>query len=165
MHLQASARQEKGPRLPQSVCFPPIADITLIHQTSGMPFVDLARDKAQRGLVTTGALLAGLAVLLGAFGAHALKTTLGVEALGWWHSAVEYQMWHALAVVGLGLSGSACFRLPALLLAGGAIVFSGTLYALALGAPRWFGAVTPIGGAAMIAGWALLAWRSGKPRD
>ncbi len=130
-----------------------------------MPFVDPTRDKAQRGLVTTGALLACLAVLLGAFGAHALKATLGAEALGWWHTAVDYQMWHALAVVGLGLSGIARFRLPAWLLAGGAVVFSGTLYAMALGAPSWLGAVTPVGGAAMIAGWGLLAWRSGTPSN
>ena len=129
-----------------------------------MTSIDPARAKAGRRLTATGAFLAGLAVLLGAFGAHALKGRLSVEALGWWHTAVEYQMWHALAVAGLGLSGIARFRLPAWLLVGGAIVFSGALYAMALGAPRWLGAVTPLGGAAMIGGWGLLAWRSGKPR-
>ena len=69
-------------------------------------------------------------------------------------------MWHSLAVLPLALSRLAWARLPAWMMAGGAIVFSGTLYAMALGAPRWLGAVTPLGGLAMIAGWALLAWRA-----
>ena len=125
---------------------------------------DPGHDNNSRRLLAVGALLAGLAVLLGAFGAHALKATLGAEALGWWNTAVQYQMWHALAVVGLGLSGIVRFRLPAWALAGGAVVFSGTLYAMALGAPSWLGAVTPVGGAAMIVGWGLLAWRSGKSK-
>lgn len=111
-------------------------------------------------LVLAGAALAGTAVALGAFGAHALQSRLGAQQLGWWHTAVEYQMWHALAVLVLGLAGSPRMRLPAWMLAGGAILFSATLYAMALGAPRWFGAVTPLGGLAMIGGWALLAWRA-----
>ena len=123
-----------------------------------------APNDTSRRLIAVGALLAGFAVLLGAFGAHALKAMLSAEALGWWHTAVEYQIWHALAVVGIGLSGTARFRLPAWLMAGGALIFSGTLYAMALGAPRWLGAVTPLGGAAMIAGWGLIAWRSLTPR-
>ena len=112
-----------------------------------------------RRLVAVGAILGGLAVTLGAFGAHALKSRIGADALGWWQTAVEYQMWHALAVLALGLSGGSGRRLPAWLMAGGILVFSGTLYALALGAPKWLGAVTPLGGIAMILGWALLAWR------
>jgi uncharacterized membrane protein YgdD (TMEM256/DUF423 family) len=113
-----------------------------------------------RRLVLTGAALAGLAVALGAFGAHGLKSRVGAEQLGWWQTAVEYQMWHALAVLALGLSGLRFGRLPGWLMAGGAVLFSSTLYAMALGAPRWLGAVTPLGGIAMIAGWALLAWRA-----
>ncbi len=127
-----------------------------------MSSIDPRPDNAGRRLIAAGAVLAGSAVLLGAFGAHALKARLDAEALGWWHTAVEYQMWHALAVVGLGLSPIARLRLPAWLMAGGAMVFSGTLYAMALGAPRWLGAVTPIGGMLMIAGWGLLAWRSAR---
>ena len=118
-----------------------------------------SRESADRRLVVVGATLAGLAVTLGAFGAHALKGRIGAEALGWWHSAVEYQMWHALAVLGLGLSASPQWRLPAWLFAGGTIVFSGTLYSLALGAPAWLGVVTPLGGLALIGGWVVLAWR------
>jgi uncharacterized membrane protein YgdD (TMEM256/DUF423 family) len=115
-----------------------------------------------RSLIAAGATLAGLAVVFGAFGSHALKSRIGAEALGWWQTAVQYQMWHALAVVGLGLSGLRWARLPAWLLMAGAVVFSLTLYAMALGAPRWLGAITPLGGLAMICGWALLAWRAGR---
>ncbi|MEO7411019.1 MAG: DUF423 domain-containing protein [Sphingomicrobium sp.] len=103
-----------------------------------------------------------MAVLLGAFAAHALKARLGVEALGWWHTAVEYQMWHALAVVGIGLSGRTRFHLAGWLFVGGIILFSGSLNAMALGAPHWLGAVTPLGGLAMIGGWIVLAWRNGS---
>ncbi len=116
----------------------------------------------ERRLVTAGAALGGLAVALGAFGAHALGSRIGPEALGWWHTAVDYQMWHALAVVGLGLSGLRWVRLPAWLLAAGSLVFSITLYAMALGAPRWLGAFTPLGGLAMIAGWIVLAVRAAR---
>jgi uncharacterized membrane protein YgdD (TMEM256/DUF423 family) len=111
-------------------------------------------------LLAAGAVLGGVAVALGAFGAHALTGRISAEALGWWHTAVEYQMWHALAVVALALSGRSFARLPAWLFVVGAAVFSTTLYAMVLGAPHWLGAVTPLGGIAMIAGWALLASRA-----
>lgn len=113
-----------------------------------------------RSLVVLGAALGGLGVMLGAFGAHALKSRLNAEALGWWQTAVQYEMWHALAVLAIGLSNWPRGRLPAWLFAAGVMVFSGTLYAMALGGPRWLGAVTPLGGLAMIAGWALLAFRA-----
>jgi len=118
--------------------------------------------KIDRRLTVTGAALGGLAVMLGAFGAHALKSRLGPEELGWWQTAVQYQLGHALAVLGIGISGRAWASLPACLMAGGALVFSGTLFAMALGAPHWLGAVTPIGGATMIIGWAVLAWRAAR---
>jgi uncharacterized membrane protein YgdD (TMEM256/DUF423 family) len=119
-------------------------------------------EPVQRPLVALGAALAGLSVVLGAFGSHALRGRIAPAALGWWQTAVQYLMWHALAVLVLGLVGARWVRLPALLLAGGALIFSGTLYVLALGAPRWVGAITPLGGVAMIAGWALLAWRGSR---
>jgi uncharacterized membrane protein YgdD (TMEM256/DUF423 family) len=113
-----------------------------------------------RPVLAAGALLAGTAVALGAFGAHALRARIGAEQLGWWQTAVQYQMWHALALLALGMIGAPWVRLPAALLGTGALLFSAPLYALALGAPHWFGAVTPLGGVAMIAGWALLAFRT-----
>lgn len=110
-------------------------------------------------LVAVGAVLAAVAVGFGAFGAHALKGRLDREALGWWQTAVTYLLPHAVAVVALGHTGRPRLALPAWLLAGGAALFAATLFAMALGAPRWLGAVTPLGGTAMIAGWLLLAWR------
>ncbi|HMC91953.1 MAG TPA: DUF423 domain-containing protein, partial [Allosphingosinicella sp.] len=92
--------------------------------------------------------------------AHALKARLGADALGWWQTGVQYQMGHALALVALGLSPLPRPAAPAALLGGGAALFAATLYAMALGAPHWLGAVTPLGGLAMIAGWALLAFRA-----
>lgn len=117
---------------------------------------------ADRPVLAAGALLAGLAVALGAFGAHALKARLGAEPLGWWQTAVQYQMWHGLALTALGASRLTFVRLPAWLLGGGALLFAATLYAMALGGPHWLGAVTPLGGVAMIAGWLLLAWRASR---
>lgn len=114
----------------------------------------------KRRVIAAGATLGGVGVALGALGAHALKQRIGADALGWWETAVQYQMWHALAVTTLGLSGFTWTRLPAWLMTVGTVVFSGTLYVMALGAPHWLGAVTPLGGLAMICGWALLAWRA-----
>ena len=125
---------------------------------------DYKSDMTDRRLVTVGAALAGLAVMLGAFGAHALKGRIGTEALGSWRTAVEYQMWHALAVLAIGFAANPRLQLSGWLLVGGVVVFSGTLYALALGAPIWLGAVTPLGGIAMISGWAVLGRRVSRER-
>ena len=100
--------------------------------------------------------MAAAAVGLGAFGAHGAREMLGPEALGWWQTGVHYQMWHALALLALGLGGGERAKGPAALLGGGALLFSSTLYAMALGAPRWLGAVTPLGGALMMGGWLWL---------
>ena len=121
--------------------------------------------KDGRALVATGAILGAMAVMLGAFGVHALKSRLGAEEFGWWQTGVQYQMWHALIVTALGLSGARWARLPACMFVVGAVVFAGTLYAMALGGPRWLGAVTPLGGLSFIAGWVLLAWRALANRD
>jgi uncharacterized membrane protein YgdD (TMEM256/DUF423 family) len=123
-----------------------------------------SRNPVDRRLVTAGAILGGLGVALGAFGAHALQSRVGADALGWWRTAVEYQMWHALAVIALGLSGLRWTRVPAWLFVAGSVAFSGTLYAMALGAPRWFGAITPLGGLTTIGGWLLLAVRAASLR-
>ncbi|MBS0583419.1 MAG: DUF423 domain-containing protein [Proteobacteria bacterium] len=112
-----------------------------------------------RGLATFGAVCGALGVALGAFGAHALRGTLDEAALRTWHTAVEYQLWHALAllIVALALPPSRWRRLGAFAFAAGIVLFSGSLYALALGAPRIVGAITPVGGIALIGGWLAVA--------
>ncbi|HVB84805.1 MAG TPA: DUF423 domain-containing protein [Rhodanobacteraceae bacterium] len=98
------------------------------------------------------------AVLLGAFGAHALSGRLGAPAMSIWHTAVDYQFWHALALALAAFAApSGRARDVALRAFGlGIVLFSGSLYALALGAPRWIGAITPLGGLALIVGWVAL---------
>lgn len=119
----------------------------------------LAPEAVRRRILVAGALLAGLGVALGAFGAHGLRAVLDSAALGWWQTAVQYQMWHAVALVALAALPAAHGR-PAFLLGLGTAIFSGSLYLMALMDLRWLGAVTPIGGLLMIAGWLLLAFRA-----
>jgi uncharacterized membrane protein YgdD (TMEM256/DUF423 family) len=112
-------------------------------------------------LLVLGSLAALLGVAFGAFGAHALRARLSPEALGWWKTAVDYQMYHALAVIATGLALLHLRESVLLPWAGGAflagiVLFSGSLYVLALTDERWLGMVTPIGGLAFLAGWALL---------
>lgn len=109
-------------------------------------------------VLLAGAVLAALGVAFGAFGAHALRDTLGPQKLGWWNTAVQYQMWHAVALVALAAALPRA-GVPAALLALGTLLFSGSLYGMALTGARWLGPVTPIGGLLMIAGWLTVAWR------
>jgi uncharacterized membrane protein YgdD (TMEM256/DUF423 family) len=107
------------------------------------------------------AALAGLTgVALGAFGAHGLRDRLSPELLAVFETAVRYQMYHALAIFGVGLlaapMGGPLVRAAAWLFAAGIILFSGSLYALALTGSTRLGAITPIGGLAFLAGWACL---------
>jgi len=106
----------------------------------------------------SGALLAALGVLLGAFGAHGLRAALTPEALGWWQTGVQYQMWHAIGLVAIGAARLPGTRLSVWLLTLGTLIFSGSLYLLALTGARWLGMVTPVGGVLMIAGWVCFAW-------
>ena len=112
--------------------------------------------------VALGSLNLALAVALGAFGAHGLKARLTAEQLAWWHTGCNYHFIHALGLLALGILAASRPDLTwsrgigGCLLAG-ILIFSGSLYAMALGAPRWFGAITPIGGLAFIAGWLWLA--------
>lgn len=113
--------------------------------------------------LTLGALLAFAAVALGAFGAHALKARLSPDLASVWQTAVQYHGWHALALLAVGLVLAHRPEAGAVALAGwlfvaGIALFSGSLYALALGAPRGLGAVTPLGGLALLAGWGAFAW-------
>ena len=122
------------------------------------------KQSASRTLLAAGALLAGLAVGLGAFGAHGLKAVLGAAELGWWQTAVQYQMWHALALVALGLSPLRA-RAAGWLFGGGILLFSGSLYLMALTGTRALGMVTPLGGLLLILGWAALALSAIKGRE
>jgi uncharacterized membrane protein YgdD (TMEM256/DUF423 family) len=109
-----------------------------------------------------GCIAALLAVAIGAFGAHGLKARIAPELMPVYKTGVEYHFYHAL---GLVLVGLAAFRLPESVLlrvAGwamlaGIVLFSGSLYLLALSGGRWLGAITPAGGAAFIAAWGLFA--------
>ena len=107
------------------------------------------------------ALSGALAVACGAFGAHALRGVFDERAMSTWHTAVDYQFWHALALLACGalaqLRESVALKCATLAFIGGSLLFCGSLYALALGAPRGIGAVTPLGGVALIFGWLALA--------
>ena len=110
-----------------------------------------------------GSLAMALAVALGAFGAHALKARLAPEMLDVWRTGVTYHAWHSLALVAVGLlmlhvPDSAPLRGAAWLFVAGIVLFAGSLYALALGAPNGLGAITPFGGLAFIAGWIVLSF-------
>jgi len=116
----------------------------------------------ERTFFTMGALFAGLAVAGGAFGAHALRDRLAPDMLAIFETGARYQMYHALALLAVAW---ATVRWPesSAVLAGwcfvaGIVVFSGSLYVLAFTGVRWLGAITPLGGLAFLAGWALLVW-------
>ncbi|MFT3929712.1 MAG: DUF423 domain-containing protein [Spongiibacteraceae bacterium] len=103
-----------------------------------------------------------LAVALGAFGAHGLKQKLSADMLAVYQTGVQYHFYHTLALFGvallmLQLPQSALLRWSAGLFLIGMIIFSGSLYVLAISGIRWLGAITPLGGVAFLAGWALLA--------
>ncbi|MFT7580100.1 MAG: uncharacterized membrane protein YgdD (TMEM256/DUF423 family) [Myxococcota bacterium] len=99
-------------------------------------------------------------VIAGAFGAHALKATLTPARLATWETAVDYQVWHALALLlACLLIGRVTGKLASavfVLFVVGIVIFSGSLYLLCLTDTAWLGAITPIGGASFIAGWACL---------
>ncbi len=104
-----------------------------------------------------GALYGALAVTTGAFGVHGLEGHLTSEGLDWWHTAVQYQFWSLSGLLVLGLlTETRLTRAAGWCFTFGIGIFSGTLYAMALAAPRWLGAITPIGGLLLIAGWLCL---------
>jgi len=116
-------------------------------------------DRLFFGLGSASALIA---VALGAFGAHGLRARIVPDMLATFEIGVRYQMYHALALLAVGAIAG---RLPTgavsaagWLFVAGTVIFSGSLYTLALTGQRWLGAVTPLGGLAFLAGWAVLAW-------
>ena len=117
-----------------------------------------------RALIAIGALSGCLAVAAGAFGAHALRARLTPDMLDVFQTGVTYEMYHALALVGVGIllarfssEGSVWLSAAGWLFIAGSILFSGSLYLLALTGTLWLGAITPLGGVAFLLGWLALA--------
>jgi uncharacterized membrane protein YgdD (TMEM256/DUF423 family) len=116
----------------------------------------------QRTFLALGAVSGALAVVAGAFGAHGLRGSLSPDLLAVFETAARYHMYHALALIAVAaiatrLQGRGA-DVAGWLFVAGTVVFSGSLYLLALGGPRWLGAVTPLGGLCFIVGWVALAW-------
>jgi uncharacterized membrane protein YgdD (TMEM256/DUF423 family) len=130
-----------------------------------------------RRIVAIGALSAALAVAFGAFGAHALEGRVGADMLASYDTGARYHFYHSLGIIAVGLlalhhsapagtdaasarhrAASTRLRWSALMLLTGIVLFSGSLYTMALTELRWLGAVTPFGGVSFLAGWALLGW-------
>ncbi|QQK78072.1 DUF423 domain-containing protein [Salicibibacter cibarius] len=112
-------------------------------------------------LLAIGAVMGALAVAIGAFGAHGLEGRVSERMLENYQTGVQYHMFHALGIIVVGLTaavigGSALLGWAGSLMLFGIIVFSGSLYTMALTGMTWLGAITPIGGVAFIAGWILL---------
>jgi uncharacterized membrane protein YgdD (TMEM256/DUF423 family) len=122
-----------------------------------------------RVFLTLAALSGCLGVALGAFGAHALRERLSADMLQVFQTGVTYQLFHALALLAVGIllarfsaDGSAWLTAAGWLFVAGSVLFSGSLYALSLSGTTWFGAITPLGGVAFLLGWLALAigvWR------
>ena len=115
-----------------------------------------------RALLVAGALLGFLFVALGAFGAHGLKAMMSTEQQAWFRTGNLYLGVHALAILSTGvllhLFSVNAIRNAGWLFAAGILIFSGTLFLMAVGAPRWFGMITPIGGTLFLIGWGVLAY-------
>ena len=122
-----------------------------------------------RRVLGTGAALALLAVLSGAFAAHGLKTMLDAQQLALFETAARYQMYHALALLVVGILASgpqfsrSLLKLAAFAFILGIFLFCGSLYLLALSGITWLGAITPLGGTAFLAGWLAIMIAALKP--
>lgn len=108
-----------------------------------------------------GGANAALVVILGAFGAHALKTRLTSDMMAIYHTAIQYHLFHALGLIAIGLlaawwPSSGYLKWAGWIMLAGVVLFSGSLYVLSLSGMRWLGAITPLGGVAFIAAWVLL---------
>jgi uncharacterized membrane protein YgdD (TMEM256/DUF423 family) len=117
--------------------------------------------------LTLASLSGMLAVMLGAFGAHGLKSRLSEQSLSVFETAVQYHFYHSLALLAVGLIAISQPQVALLKSSGwlfviGIVVFSGSLYLLSITGIRWLGAITPLGGLAFIGGWACLAAASWK---
>ena len=117
--------------------------------------------------ITLGAIGAFLAVGFGAFGAHALKDSLSPYSLGIFHTAVDYQMWHAIGLILIGIvhqqKPTHLLRKAGWFMLSGILIFSGSLYALSFTGIKLLGAITPIGGTCFLIAWLLFAYTSTQP--
>ncbi|HUL63311.1 MAG TPA: DUF423 domain-containing protein [Burkholderiaceae bacterium] len=123
---------------------------------------------SSRTFAVAGALLAFAGVAAGAFGAHALKVRLAPDALAVFETGVRYHLAHALALFAVAWISSQwpsrAARISGWLFVAGVVLFSGSLYVLALTGARIFGVITPLGGVSLLAGWLTLAWAAWRGR-
>jgi len=124
--------------------------------------------KQPANFIASGALLAGVGVALGAFGAHSLRAVLAAPALVTWETATRYWLFGSLGVLAFGLfrqNRPEAPAYPGTLLGVGTLLFGLSLYALALGGPRWLGAITPLGGTGLISGFITFACAARRRRS
>lgn len=123
-------------------------------------YTHMSMPQAAKVFLILGAVNALLAVMLGAFGAHALKARLSAELMAVYQTGIHYHLFHALGLLVVGLlatqlPASASLRWSGWLMVAGIVLFSGSLYVLSISGLRWLGAITPLGGTAFILAWAL----------
>jgi len=120
----------------------------------------------ERVFLVLGAVSAGLAVAAGAFAAHGLRQRLSPEMLAVFETGVRYHMYHALGLLAVArlaaLGPGRAMRVAGWLFVAGTLLFSGSLYGLAVSGQRWLGAITPLGGVCFVAGWLVLAWAGAR---
>lgn len=115
-----------------------------------------------RLFIALGSINAALAVIFGAFGAHALKARISPEMLSVYHTGAQYHFYHAIGMLLIGVLAThfhndGVLQLSGFLMLAGIVLFSGSLYLLAVTGVTWLGAITPLGGVAFIAAWVVLA--------
>ena len=120
-----------------------------------------------RGWIITGAVMAGIAILLGAFGAHGLKNKITADYLIVFDTGVKYHFYHSLGLMIIGILAfhfpTEPLHIPCIFIVSGIILFSGSLYVLSITGLKWVGAITPLGGLSFIIGWIFTAyyiWRA-----
>ncbi len=133
--------------------------------------MDRQKNGSYHWLLLAGSINMFLAVALGAFGAHAVKTSLPPDLMAVFQTGNQYHFYHALGLLAVGFGAglfrcSRLIRLSGVFILTGLVLFSGSLYVLSLTGQRWIGMITPIGGTALLAGWLLMAvgvWKGRRP--
>jgi len=133
--------------------------------------MDRQKNGSYHWLLQAGSINMFLAVALGAFGAHAVKTSLPPDLMAVFQTGNQYHFYHALGLLAVGFGAglfrcSRLIRLSGVFILTGLVLFSGSLYVLSLTGQRWIGTITPIGGTALLAGWLLMAvgvWKGRRP--